>query len=655
MKKTFLLLLLNLPLLLLAQGHQLQKLWETDTVVAIPESVLPVSKDLLYVSLIDGGGWDADGKGGVAQLGTNGKNYRPNWVTGLNAPKGLGKFGNHLYAADISEVVVIDIAKGKVEKKIAIEGASGLNDITVSDKGIVYVSDSKTAKVWRIEKDKPSLYLENINGVNGLKCMGEDLIIGGGKKLIRADRNKQLTTIVELPQSIDGIEPVGNGDFIATAWAGYIYYVYANGKFETLLDSHDQKMNTADIGYDQAKKIVYVPTFNAKKIVAYHLVSANGSAMAPRVLIMDGKKLADLKTKWKAKDTEVSQMVSQLKTQADGLLDMKPVSVMDKSFTPVSGDKHDYMSQAPYFWYDSSKPNGLPYIRRDGQHNPEIKKITDHQHLDELSSAVRTLSLAWYFTGDEKYAEKASYLLHYWFYNPTTLMNPNLNYGQGIPGITNGRGIGIIETRSLMGIADAVGLLNGAASWTFRDQQSMEHWYRDYLDWLLTSKNGRDEHAAKNNHGSWYYAQAIDFALFTGDQNKAKELVQESKKLLDSQLTVEGKFPLELERTNGLGYSTFNTQAWFSVAKLAETTGTDLWHFTTSKGVGLRNAVDWLAPYALGEKKWTYQQIGPYNKNEFYPLLLQASQHYPEGDYLKQAKTIQQNGNDALLNVLYRG
>src|SRR6478609_10509504 len=135
MKKTVLLLLTSLPLLLFAQGHQLKKIWETDTVVAIPESVLPVSKDLLYVSLIEGGGWDADGKGGVATLGTNGKNYNGNWITGLNAPKGLGKFGNRLYAADISEVVVIDIAKGRVEKKIAIDGASGLNDITVTDNG----------------------------------------------------------------------------------------------------------------------------------------------------------------------------------------------------------------------------------------------------------------------------------------------------------------------------------------------------------------------------------------------------------------------------------------------------------------------------------------------------------------------------------------
>jgi hypothetical protein len=255
-----------------AQTHQLQKLWETDTVVAIPESVLPdFKKGILYLSLINGGGWDADGKGGVAKLAMDGKNYDSNWITGLNAPKGLGMFGNRIYVADISEVVVVDIKNGKVEKKIPIEGANGLNDITVDSKGIVYVSDSRKARIWRIENDLPILYLDTIKGVNGLKAIGDDLYIGAGKNFMKADKNKILTKVADMPQGIDGIEPVGNGDFIVTGWAGYIFYVTADGKVETMLDSHNEKMNTADIGYDPVKKIVYVPTFNAKKIVAYSL------------------------------------------------------------------------------------------------------------------------------------------------------------------------------------------------------------------------------------------------------------------------------------------------------------------------------------------------------------------------------------------------
>ena len=253
-----------------AQKHQLEKVWETDAIVAIPESVLP-EQNILYVSLIDGGAWDADGIGGVGKLSLNGKNYDSSWITGLSAPKGLGKFGNRLYVADISDVVVIDIKKGKIEKKIPIEGASGLNDITVSNKGIVYVSDSKTSKIWRIQNDKPVLYLDNINGANGLKAIGNDLIFAEGKLLKKADANKKITQIAEVTEGIDGIEPIGNGDFLVTSWIGYIYYVYADGHFDILLETHDQKINTADIGYAADKKILYVPTFLAKKVVAYQL------------------------------------------------------------------------------------------------------------------------------------------------------------------------------------------------------------------------------------------------------------------------------------------------------------------------------------------------------------------------------------------------
>lgn len=272
MKKFIIVLLAGGITMANAQTHSLLKLWETDTVIAIPESVLPDSKQtILYVSLINGGGWDADGKGGIGKLSPDGNTYDSNWVTGLNAPKGLGLYDKKLYAADISEVVVIDTKDGKINKKIAIENATGLNDITVDNKGIVYVSDSRKARIWRIENDIAALYIDSIKGVNGLKAIGDELYIGAGKYFCKADKNKSITKIVELPQGIDGIEPAGNGDFIVTSWSGYIFYVHADGHYETLLDSHTEKMNTADIGYDPDKRIVYVPTFNAKKIVAYSL------------------------------------------------------------------------------------------------------------------------------------------------------------------------------------------------------------------------------------------------------------------------------------------------------------------------------------------------------------------------------------------------
>ncbi|HEY9197352.1 MAG TPA: ATP-binding protein [Mucilaginibacter sp.] len=257
-----------------AQIHQLEKLWETDTVIRIPESVLPdLKKGILYVSEIDGNPNAVDGKGGVAKIGTDGKIIDLDFTTGLNAPKGLGRFGNELYVADLSEVVVVDIKTGKVSNKIAIDSAKALNDITVNDKGIVYVSDSKTKKIHRIEKGRVTTFLTGVSGVNGLKAVKDDLYILGGQKFMKADGKGNLTQIAMLSCGGDGLEPVGNGDFLITCWSGHIFYVTADGKIETLLDTQEQKVNTADLAYDAVNHILYVPTFWSKKVVAYKLIT----------------------------------------------------------------------------------------------------------------------------------------------------------------------------------------------------------------------------------------------------------------------------------------------------------------------------------------------------------------------------------------------
>jgi hypothetical protein len=252
--------------------RQLEKIWETDTTLAVPESVLPdIKNGILYVSLIDGGPWDVDGKGGIAKVDLNGKITNSYWVKGLNAPKGMGMHANKLYVADVTEVAVIDIAKGTIDQKIPVPEAQGLNDVSIDKNGVVYVSDSKLGNVHRIEKGKVSTYLTGLKGLNGVRAVDNELYVATGKDVYRTDASKKLTSIGVIDQGGDGIEPVGNGDWIGSAWAGYIYYFHKDGKRDLLLDSHEQKMNTADFGYDPAKKIMYVPTFFRKSVVAYQV------------------------------------------------------------------------------------------------------------------------------------------------------------------------------------------------------------------------------------------------------------------------------------------------------------------------------------------------------------------------------------------------
>ena len=253
--------------------HKLEKLWETDTIINMPESVLPDTKaGVLYVAVMGNSADAKDGIGSIGKLGLDGKVIDLDWVSGLNAPKGMGIYKNKMYVADITDVVIIDIPKGRVERVIPVPGAGFLNDVTVSDKGVVYVSDSRTKKIHRVLDNKEEVYMENIEGINGLKAVGDLLYIaGGGKKLLKADSGKNLINVASMPQGGDGIEPIGNGDFLFSSWGGYIYYVYADGRNELLLDTHLEKINTADIGYDPVKRIVYVPTFFKKSVMAYQL------------------------------------------------------------------------------------------------------------------------------------------------------------------------------------------------------------------------------------------------------------------------------------------------------------------------------------------------------------------------------------------------
>ncbi len=267
----YLVALIFLPGYALAQ-HQLVELWKTQEPIAIPESVLVSPKGFLYVSLIDGGGTERDGKGGVALLNLDGTVKKMDWATGMNAPKGLGLYKDKLYVVDIDHVVVVNAKNGKILDKIAVPGSTFLNDIAIDSKGVVYVSDTRENKVHRLVNHKPEVLLDNAKSANGLLTVGTDLLVLAGPELWKVNPLTKETVVIAkgFEHGGDGIEAIGNGDYIVTCWAGVIYYVKANGNFEKMLDVQGQ-FNTADLGYDAQKRIVYIPTFNGNSVISYRL------------------------------------------------------------------------------------------------------------------------------------------------------------------------------------------------------------------------------------------------------------------------------------------------------------------------------------------------------------------------------------------------
>jgi alginate lyase len=357
------------------------------------------------------------------------------------------------------------------------------------------------------------------------------------------------------------------------------------------------------------------------------------SETLPRLFSLPGAALADLRHEIAAGKMK-DPALEQLRRDADAALLQRPMSVMEKSVYPPSSDKHDYMSQAPYWWPDPSKPNGLPYIRRDGLVNPEIEKIQDHKNFSKLISTTYTLALAYYLFGDESCASHASELLRVWFLKSHTRMNPNLEFAQGIPGRNTGRGIGLIETRELYRLVDAIGLLHNSKFWGAGDQKGMEEWCGKFLEWMIHSQNGKDEAAAKNNHGTYYDVQVASLALFTGETEIARSVLQSAgQKRIATQIEPNGRQPLELARTKALSYSTMNLAGLFELALLGENAEVDLWSYHAQGGGNIRKALDYLLPFVDSDKKWLYEQIVEYKVGEISPLLVMAAAKFKDSHY----------------------
>jgi hypothetical protein len=330
---------------------------------------------------------------------------------------------------------------------------------------------------------------------------------------------------------------------------------------------------------------------------------------------LDYELFEEAKIKLEKNDPSIIAAYEKLIERANTAIEEGSFSVMSKTQVPPSGDKHDYLSLAPYFWSDSSKANGLPWIRKDGQINPETRGVNvDYDEKNHFFRNVRILAWAHFFSGEIKYARKAEELLEVWFLNPDTKMNPNLNYAQGIPGINQGRCFGIIEFGGISGVISAIELLEMKKALKTKTSIELRNWLSEYLDWLQTSEFGLLEKTRSNNHGTYYDGQVVNLLLFLDRDKEAKEVLESVKtSRIATQIEPDGSQPLELARTNGLSYSTMNLRGLTELANFGRKNGVDLWNYKAKNGASIQKGYSFLAPYALGEKKWEYQQIGDPN------------------------------------------
>jgi Alginate lyase len=295
---------------------------------------------------------------------------------------------------------------------------------------------------------------------------------------------------------------------------------------------------------------------------------------------------------------------SRVLQAAKQYLAMEPVTITAVHSPKSPGGPHDFFSQADYFWPNPKNPDG-PYINRDGQSNPE--NFNDHRKvMIDLSVRMPALTAAWLLTKDRRYAKRSGDHLRAWFVTPETRMNPNLEFSQGVHGVSTGRNFGIIDTLHLVEVARAASFL-GPEALSAADLQSVKQWFREYLSWMKDSEKGKQERATLNNHATCWALQASEFARLAGDEGTRDEIrLWFTGKLLPDQLGIDGSFPKELVRTKPYSYSIFNFDVMAGLAQSLKGSGADLTIFALPDGRGLCKAAEFLYPFLKDKDKWPY-------------------------------------------------
>jgi Alginate lyase len=356
-----------------------------------------------------------------------------------------------------------------------------------------------------------------------------------------------------------------------------------------------------------------------------------------KTVFWDGAHLAAVRAGKLNDNARIKKVLERLHANAGAAVENGPYSVMQKKEVASSGDRHDYLSYARYWWPNPKTPDGLPYVRHDGRTNDEALAKGDRGTIGRMYDDVETLALAGYVLNERRYADRAATLVRAWFIDPATKMNPHMRYGQAIPGLTEGRGSGIIDTRHFIRVLDSVSLLKDTGGWTDGDSTALVAWMKQYLDWLQNDPQAVEERDGDNNHGTWYDAQLAAIAMHVGERDVARTIVESAKaNRVGKSIEPDGSQPEELARTKSLHYCVFNLSAMSVLARIGEQVDVDLWAYSTHDGRSIRRALDHVTPYLLRAKKWPHEQIAEMSISPSDAgLFFMAARRYREPKYVR--------------------
>lgn len=380
--------------------------------------------------------------------------------------------------------------------------------------------------------------------------------------------------------------------------------------------------------------------FYSVLIVSFTGAQCAFSQSDPGVVGFDFDELTEMKESIKKGHSVAGASYDELIKEANACLVLEPEKVTDGDLPP-SRDKHDFYAIGKYAWPNPKTPDGMPYIRKDCDINPEAGGAKfDLARYNHTVERIKLLSLAWFYSQDEKYAKKASQLLRIWFIDEATRMNPHFECASALPGVHKGMAIGIIFGVTLVEMTDCVKLLSLSDSWTEKDNTALKRWFSDYVHWLRTSKFGIQEKKAQNNHGTWYSAQIAVYSLYTGQIEHVREMVEFGKQQIQEQIAPDGSLPHEVKRDWAFSYSVYGLRAFTVLAICGDHIGEDLWSYKTSDGRSLQSAYLFMAPYLSGQKTWEWGVVRENEQTErmALPMMKWAAEKYHSTTLMQAVK-----------------
>ncbi|KAF9359994.1 hypothetical protein BGX26_010831 [Mortierella sp. AD094] len=339
------------------------------------------------------------------------------------------------------------------------------------------------------------------------------------------------------------------------------------------------------------------------------------------------------------------------------------VVIKPKSKLPPSGNIHDYTSLARYFWRNPNTLDGTPYLRIDGKPNPDMDSVWDYRLLRKMFRDCYYMGQAYFWTGDERYAEKIVYRVKEWFLNKDTYMNPNVKYASLIFGHDLGRAQGLLDMFKVFGMFDALKAIEGSKAMQAEPKliPDLQKWFTEYMKWVDESPQATQERNARNNHGTYFAVQYISILEFLGRNDEAKAMLEEAKvKHVGSQIRDDGAQPHETFRPISFFYSTFNLQGMVLLGIQGMTHDVDLWHhkgpieegvvrvnaktsYNARVGGGtIEDAIRYISEYGVRDlSEWPYVDTGTRNLQDVLKMAKMASVIYGSDRWQEQIENLE--------------